>query len=155
MANIDKSLRRAEKAVATSNWAEAAKHYLQVVEVSEYPEALLFLSYSESNAGNYRLARTYALRAEAARPRLRSPVLVLRLLSRLRHFNETDALRRFITGSPFLREMDPKVLQAVSAQLSYIGEQEQAAQLLDQAVAMRPDVHELLLARAQINVFLG
>ena len=155
MANIEKLLRRAELAVTTSNWPEATKRYLQVVELSEHPEALLFLSYSESNAGNYRLARSYALRAEAARPRPRTATQVLRLLSRLRHFNETDALHRFMAGSAFLRDMDPKVLQVVSAQLSYIGEQEQAVRFLDRAIALRPEIHELLLARAQVNVFLG
>lgn len=153
MTNVNKLLREAEQAVALSKWPEATKKYEQVIRTTEHPDALLYLSYSESNAGNYRQARMYALRATAAKPR--NATAVVRLLSRLRHFNEADVLRRFVETSPFLQAMNPQVQQAVSAQLSYLGDQDQALQFLDRAIAGRPGLPPLLLARAQVNVFRG
>lgn len=153
MNNPIELLRYAEKAVAMANWPEARKRFLQVLDVSEHPDALLHLSYIESNAGNYRLARSYALRACAVRPR--APATVVRLLSRLRNFNEMGAIHQFIDQSPILLDLDPQGLQIVSAQLSYMGEQEGALRYLDKAVALRPEISQLLLARAQVKVFLG
>lgn len=146
-------LRHAEKAVAAANWPEARKRFLQVLEVVEHPDALLHLSYIESNADHYSLARAYALRACAQRPR--APATVVRLLNRLRNFNEMGAINWFIEQSPFLLDLDAQGLQVVSAQLSYMGEQKKAVQYLDRAIAQRPGVPQLLLARAQVKVFLG
>lgn len=153
MSNLIELLRSAEKAVAMADWPEATKRYGRVLEVAEHPDALLHLSYSELNAGRYRQARQFALRAAAAGPKTRASVL--RLLSRLRTFNESGAVHRFVRQSPFLLQMDPSVLMAVAAQLSYIGEHREALQFMDKAIALQRGMPLLLLARAQVNIFLG
>lgn len=153
MSNLLELLRSAEKAVAMADWPEATKRYGRVLEVAEHPDALLHLSYSELNAGRYRQARQFALRAAAAGPKTRASVL--RLLSRLRTFNESGAVHRFVRQSPFLRQMDPSVLMAVAAQLSYIGEHLEALQFMDKAIALQRGMPLPLLARAQVNIFLG
>ncbi|MFT4196328.1 MAG: sulfotransferase [Pseudoxanthomonas sp.] len=153
MSNVAELLRNAERAAVAKQWDQARDRFLQVLALEEHPSALLQLSYIESSAGHYRLAREYALRACKRTPT--SPQAIVWLLSRLRAFNETGELRAFVRRSPQLAALDPPKLQLVSAQLSYLGDQEGAASFLDLALGKAPGVPQLLLARAQVNVFRG
>lgn len=153
MSDVQSLMRAAEKSVATAQWADAKKKLLKVVEVEESPEALVLLSYAESNIGSYRQACDYALRAFRMSP-LKPPTL-LKVMNRLRNFNQSGALHELTTGVSDLDRLDPRMLHAIGAQLSYLGEQEPALGLLDRALSKQPANAPALLARAQINTFLG
>lgn len=143
----------AEKAAAAGNFTAAMRGFMQVVAQEENPDALIHLSHLESKEGHYRQAQEYALRALRARPK--SPVSNVRLLNRLRSFNQSLAIRDLVASTPQLLSLDPKGLQAVSSQLSYIGDQDGALAFLDKALSMQPANPAVLLARGQINTFLG
>lgn len=146
-------MRAAERALSLSDWGSARNLLLKIIETIDHPDALIHLSYLESKEGNYRLARDYALRAARRSPR--QPKTIARLLTRLRNFNESGALHDFVDRSPFLRDLDPQTLQIVSAQLSYIGLQEEAEMYLEKAIAKFSGSPHLHLARAQVRIFLG
>ena len=153
MADVTSMLRVGEQAVAGKNWALARQCFQQVLAVAEDPQALVHLSYLESMGGHYRAGLDYALRAFRVRPR--NPALLLKILNRLRNFNQTWAIRELIDQEPGISLLDPQVLHALSAQLSHIGDQTQARHFLDQALARKPESSPFLLARAQISIFLG
>lgn len=146
-------MRSAERAAAAGNFAAAKRDFLRVVAQEENPDALIHLSHIASKEGRYRQAQDYAMRGLRARPR--SAVSVVRLLNRLRSFNQTEAIRELVQASPQLMSLDPKGLQAVSSQLSYIGDQEGALAFLDRALSLQPSNPSVLLARGQVNTFLG
>lgn len=146
-------MRSAERAVASGNFKAAKRDFLLVVQSNENPEALIHLSHLESKEGNYRKAREYTQRALRARPT--SPVSNVRLLNRLRSFNQSAAIRDLVASTPQLMSLDPKGLQAVSAQLSYVGDQQGALVFLDRALSLQPTNPAVLLARGQVNTFLG
>ena len=154
MSDVSSLLRAGEQAVATRNVDQARKRFAQVLELEEHPGALVHLSYLESHAGHYRKGHDYALRA--FRTSGHDPALALRIINRLRNFNLTGAIRDYVARSPQLAGMsDPKMLHGVAAQLSYIGEQQWAIDFLDAALRRHPANPAVLLARAQINTFLG
>ncbi len=153
MADVSSMLRAGEQAVASRNWVLARKCFQDVLAVTEHPDALLHLSYLESMGGHYRAGLDYALRAFHVRPR--NPASLLKILNRLRNFNQTWAIRELIDQEPGLSLLDAKALHAVSAQLSYIGDQEQAKRFLTLALSRQPANPPVLLARAQISTFLG
>lgn len=153
MADVTAMLRAGEQAVASKNWPLARQRFKDVLAVAEHPDALVHLSYLESIGGQYRAGLDYALRAFRVRPR--NPASLLKILNRLRNFNQTWAIRELIDQEPGLGLLEPKALHAVSAQLSYIGDQEQARHFLTLALARQPANPPVLLARGQINTFLG
>lgn len=146
-------LRAGERAAASGNFKAAKRDFMRVVAGEENPDALIHLSHLESKDGNYRLAQEYALRALRARPS--SPVSNVRLLNRLRSFNQSLPIRELVESTPQLMSLDPKGLQAVSSQLSYTGDQQGALVFLDKALSLQPANPAVLLARGQINTFLG
>lgn len=134
--------------------AGATTQYRKVLETAENAEALLHLSNVEARSGNYRKGRDYALRALPAAAG--NPALAPSVLLSLRHFEETGALHRYINESRFLHGMaDPRTLQLVSAQLSWMGDQAQAIEFVSQAIRWAPHMASLRLARAQMQIFLG
>lgn len=152
MNDVARLMQAAERAAATGNFNEARKGFLRVLETGEHAEALVHLSYIESKIGSYRSACDYALRAYAL-PAL-SPALMVKVLNRLRNFNQTWALHELIPRFEAHR-LDPRQLHAVAAQASYLGDQQRALDLLDLALSRQPANAPVLLARAQINTFLG
>lgn len=153
MADVTSMLRAGEQAAAGKNWAMARQRFKQVLDVAEHPDALINLSYLESKDGHYQAGLEYALRAFRVRPR--QPASLLKILNRLRNFNQTWAIRELIDQEPGLGLLDPRGLHAVSAQLSYIGDQERAHHFLSLALARQRANPPVLLARAQISTFLG
>ena len=152
MNDVARLMQAAERAAATGNFNEARKGFLRVLETGEHAEALVHLSYVESKIGRYRTACDYALRAYAL-PGL-SPALMVKVLNRLRNFNQTWALDELIPCFEPQR-LDARQLHAVAAQASYLGDQQRALDLLDIALSRQPANAPVLLARAQINTFLG
>lgn len=152
MNDVARLMQAAERAATTGNFNEARKGFLRVLETGEHAEALVHLSYIESKIGSYRSACDYALRAYAL-PAL-SPALMVKVLNRLRNFNQTWALHELIPRFEAHR-LDPRQLHAVAAQASYLGDQQRALDLLDLALSRQPANAPVLLARAQINTFLG
>jgi tetratricopeptide (TPR) repeat protein len=147
-------LSRARRAISARDIAGATTHYRKLLEVDESAEALLHLSNVEAHADHYRLGRDYALRALPAAAG--NPALAPSMLMCLRHFEETGALRRYIDQSTFLRGMaDPRTLQLVSAQLSWMGDQAGAIEFASLAIGWAPNMGSLRLARAQMELFLG
>lgn len=138
-------LRAGERAAASGNFKAAKRDFMRVVAGEENPDALIHLSHLESKDGNYRLAQEYALRALRARPS--SPVSNVRLLNRLRSFNQSLPIRELVESTPQLMSLDPKGLQAVSSQLSYTGDQQGALVFLDKALSLQPANPAVLLAR--------
>jgi tetratricopeptide (TPR) repeat protein len=154
MADVDLMVSRARQLLAARDMAGATAQYRKVLESGENAEALLHLSNAEARAGNYRKGRDYALRALPVAAG--NPALAPSVLLSLRHFEETGALRGYIDRSGFLRAMaDPRTLQLVSAQLSWMGDQAQAIEFISQAIRWAPHMTSLRLARAQMQIFLG
>jgi tetratricopeptide (TPR) repeat protein len=121
--------------------------------VPEHPETLLRLSYLESLAGHYRLARDYTLRASAAHPR--SSIASQELLRRLRTFNEMAAIQAYIDGLPPLRDVGIPLLLTIAAQLSFLNQQESSLELLDEAKRADPGYPPTLISRGQVLTYLG
>lgn len=154
MSTVDELVSKARRSVAARDMAGAASLYRKVLELTENPEALLHLSHTEARTGSYRKARDYAVRALAAGAD--KPGLAPSLLLSLRHFHESEALRRYIDQAAFLRSMpDHKTLQLVSAQLSWLGDQDQAVEFIDRALKLVPEATPYRLARAQMHLFAG
>lgn len=151
--NVTSLLRAGQQAVKSGRTEEAAHHFQAVLKMGEHAEALVYMSYVSSKLDRYRDGLSYALRLYQQRPR--DPRIGLQLLNRLRNFNQTWAIRDYVEKSPWLMGLDPRGLHAVSAHLSYIGEQEWAIRFLDKALRLQPRMPQLLLARGQILTFLG
>jgi len=154
MPDIQEMLSRARQAMGARDIAGATTHYRKVLESAENAEALLHLSNTQARSGHYREGRDYALRALDAAAG--NPALAPSVLLCLRHFEESGAMRRYIDESDFLRGMaDPRTLQLVSAQLSWMGEQGEAIEFISNAIRWDPQMASLRLARAQMEIFIG
>lgn len=154
MAKLSDILKAAEGYIATGD-RDAARRLLQKVleAVPEQPQTLLRLSYLESLDGRYRLAHEYALRASAARPR--DPAVAHDLLRRLRTFNETAELRRYVAALPSPAELRIPLLLTLAAQWSYLNDQDTALRYLDEARRGDPDHPPTLVSRGQVLTYLG
>jgi len=111
------------------------------------------LSYLHSLEGRYRIAREYALRAAALKPR--DVEIVRELVARLRTFNAAGALDALVRAQGPLDRVPIPVLLACAAQYSYLNEQERALALLDEAKRGDPDFPPMRLVRSQVLVYLG
>ena len=144
----------AQQQFLRKDWPGARRTLLAILEIQPaHPAALLHLSYVESYLGHYRAARECALRAQ--RVEVRHPELLMDLLSRLRTFNETEALFRRIGQLPPLSQVGIPVLLTIAAQLSYLNQQERALPFLAEARKGDPDYPPMLLASAQVLIYLG
>ncbi|MFT3761037.1 MAG: sulfotransferase [Pseudoxanthomonas sp.] len=144
---------QAEAFAARSQWDQAiACHESILAQHPDEAHTLVQLSYVHSLAGHYRLARAYALRANAARPA--DPQALKELAARLRTFNEVPALLDCIGRTPASATPIPLLLW-YAAQLSHLNEQERALALLDEAKRGDPQYPATRIARAQVLTYLG
>jgi len=154
MPDIQQMLSLARQAMGAKDIAGATAQYRKVLESAENAEALLHLSNTEARSGHYREGRDYALRA--LRAAVGNPALTPSVLLCLRHFEEAGPLHKYIEQSDFLHGMaDPRTLQLVSAQLSWMGDQTQAIEFISSAIRWDPQMAFLRLARAQMEIFMG
>lgn len=146
--------RAAQQQFLRKDWP-AARRTLQAIVATEpaHAAALLQLSYVESHLGHYRAARACALRARQAG--VRHPQLVVDLLARLRTFNEAELLFATLQALPPPSQLSIALLLSIAAQLSYLNLQEQALPYLAQARNADPDYPPMLLASAQVLIYLG
>ncbi|MET1160976.1 MAG: sulfotransferase [Pseudoxanthomonas sp.] len=154
-AELSQSLwQRAELHASRKEWPDAAACFRSLLAMHPGDaKVLVQLSYIESLAGHYRMARDYALRAHASRPR--DADTIKELIARLRTFNETAALNECIDRLQPLSAVSIPLLIAFAAQLSNLNEQERALVLLDEAKRGDPGYPPVLLARGQVLTYLG
>jgi tetratricopeptide (TPR) repeat protein len=146
--------RQAESHAGNREWAEAAACFKAILATSpEDPKVLVQLSYVESLAGHYRMAREYLLRASRAKPR--DPETARELVSRLRTFNEAEALQGYVDSIKPLQRIPIPLLLAIAAQYSYLNEQSRALELLDEAKRGDPEYPPTLMSRGQVLMYLG
>ena len=146
--------RAAQQQFLRKDWP-AARRTLQAILAIEpgHAAALLQLSYVESHLGHYRTARSCALRARQVG--VRHPQLLIDLLARLRTFNEAGLVFATLDTLPPPAQLEIPVLLSIAAQLSYLNLQEQALPYLEEARAGDPDYPPMLLAAAQVSIYLG
>jgi tetratricopeptide (TPR) repeat protein len=145
----------AEQQFLNRDWPAARESYRAIVAAeSGHFAAWLQLSYVESYLGHYRSARDCALRVFNMGVPLPDR-LMMDLVSRLRTFNEAGAIQQCLVRLPPLRQVSIPLLLTFAAQLSYLNQQERALELLDEARAGDPDYPPMLLACAQVLVYLG
>lgn len=145
---------QAEAYAAQRQWSKGIAVYQVLLD--EFPQdahALLQLSYLYSLDGHYRIARDYALRAHAAEPS--HPRIVAELISRLRTFNEGEALLGCLQRLGPASRLPIPLLLAFAAQLTYLNLPELALELLDEAKRADPDYPPALLSRGHVLIFLG
>ncbi|MET0717045.1 MAG: sulfotransferase [Pseudoxanthomonas sp.] len=146
--------RQAEAHASRKEWPAAAACFQSLLAMHPGDaKVLVQLSYIESLAGHYRMARDYALRAHASGPR--DAETIKELIARLRTFNETAALNQCIDRLQPLSAVSIPLLIAFAAQLSNLNEQARALVLLDEAKRGDPGYPPVLLARGQVRTYLG
>jgi tetratricopeptide (TPR) repeat protein len=156
MSEIDAMLAQARSLVAAKDMAGSAQLYRELLKSGDNAEALLHLSKVEADTGSYRLARDYAMRALTLPSALNTPMLAPGLLLCLRHFNESGAMRRYLDGAGFLRGVaDARTLRLVSAQLSWLGDQDAALEFINLSIGLMPTAITLRLSRIQIQIYRG
>jgi tetratricopeptide (TPR) repeat protein len=156
MSANDELLAQARRLMAARDMAGSTRLYRKILESGDNAEALLHLSNMEAGTGSYRLAHDYAMRALAMPTALTMPSLAPSLLLCLRHFNESGAMRRYLDGADFLSGMtDARTLQLVSAQLSWLGDQDAAVEFVSLSIRLMPTMTSLYLSRAQMQIFRG
>lgn len=143
----------ADQYIDARNMDGARQVLLRIVEAGPDAEAYVKLSYLESACSNHVLANRYASEALALQPT--DPQTSLRLMNRLRHFNESEALHDYISRSPHLRSGGPQLVNAVAAHLSSLEEHHRARDAFDALVRLQPRNPRAYVARAQIHMFLG
>lgn len=144
----------AQQQFARKDWPGARRSLLSILSIQpEHAAALLHLSYVESYLGHYRAARECALRARHLE--VRHPELLMDLFSRLRTFNEAEAFFSRLQSLPPLSQVGIPVLLTIAAQLSYLNLQERALPFLAEARKGDPDFPPMLLASAQVLIYLG
>lgn len=151
----DPALRQVAEAHASrGEWAQSLAAFQELLRRRPGDaDILLQLSYVSSLAGDYRQARDFAVRAAGTAPS--DPRQVLELIARLRTFNEAPALLACLDRQLQSARMPQALLVGFAAQLSYLGEQSRALELLDVARQREPDNASILLARSQVLAYLG
>jgi tetratricopeptide (TPR) repeat protein len=152
--NPDPLWRQAETYASHHEWERAIACFKALHErMPDEPRVLVRLSHIESLAGHYRSARDYALRACQLRPH--DPATARELASRLRTFNEAQALNNYVTALGPIGRMPIPLLLTCAAQYTYLNQPSLALRLLDEAKQADPDYPPTLLARGQALVYLG
>lgn len=146
---------RALRHADNREWEEAKACFNAILaQRPDDPAVLTQLSYLHSLGGQYRSARTAALRASTSTMPM-PPQVLTKLLPRLRTFNEAAAFHRLLDRlGPPSRMPIPQLL-ACAAQLSYFNQQEQALEFLDEARRADPDYPATLMSRAQVLTYLA
>lgn len=142
---------RAELQLAAGNWDAARALWLEALAlVPDSAEAMLELSYVESLAGRYRIARDWTLRAVQARPR--SVEGLAMLVQRLRTFNDVPVLRGIAGGLVANPGVPHGLLVECARQLSNLNDFTLALQCAEAAVARAPVDPAARMVRAQLLV---
>lgn len=140
---------RAVLQMEAGNWDAARAQWLDALAVApDSAEVMLELSYVESLAGHYRIAREWTLRAVQAGSR--SPDAALSLVQRLRTFNEVPLLRGIVATLLENREAPPGLLVECARQLSNLNDFDMALRCAMAAVAKAPADLSARLVRGQL-----
>jgi len=146
--------RQGEGLAASKRWPEAISAFEELHRLDPGNSGVLLqLSYVNSLAGNYRLARQYALRAHQGKPT--DPKVIVELVSRLRTFNEPAAVLENVRRLGSLSRVSIPVLLQLAQRLSFLGMQSEALRFLDEARRGDPWYPPTLAARGQVLTYLG
>jgi tetratricopeptide (TPR) repeat protein len=143
----------ADRLIAARDLESARRVLSKILSLREDASAYVKLSYLESACSNHALANRHAVVACDLHPT--DPETSLRLMNRLRHFNESGALNSYISRSTHLDKLGPQGLHSVAAHLSFLEEHRRSLEFFDRLLHMQPTNHAALLARGQIHMFLG
>ena len=136
------------------NWDAAREHWLSALAlVPDSAEVMLELSYTESSADQYRVARDWALRAAKAPPR--SIDAVMTLMQRLRTFNEVPTLRGIAAALSGRQQAPTALLVECARHLSNLNDFDVALRCAQAAVARAPADWSARLVRGQLLANYG
>jgi tetratricopeptide (TPR) repeat protein len=136
------------------NWDAAREHWLSALAlVPDSAEVMLELSYTESSADQYRVARDWALRAAKAPPR--SIDAVMTLMQRLRTFNEVPTLRGIAAALSGRQQAPTALLVECARHLSNLNDFDVALRCAQAAVAKAPADWSARLVRGQLLANYG
>lgn len=145
---------RAGRQLEAGNWSAARAEWLGALHLDPASaEVMLELSYVESLAGHYRLARDWTLRAAQSGPHAADTVLSL--VNRLRTFNEVPVLRGLIAPLLDARRSPQGLLVECARQLSNLNDFGLALQFAQAATANAPGDLAARLVRGQLLSQLG
>lgn len=147
-------LARIRRFIASGNLVEARKQNDSlIVDFPSNVGGYIQRSRIESIDDNYRLAKSYALKAFQAGAEEKRDMI--NLLRRLKTFGLIKELNSAITGlqAPLLR--DPEVLNLACLFLNALNEPERALTYVEIGLAHEPDSVPLQLSRGQTLVYLG
>lgn len=145
---------RAVRQTETGNWDAARTDWLSALAIAPDPAAVMLeLSYLESFAGHYRIARDWTLRAVQAGPR--SIDAALSIVHRLRTFNEVPILRGIVAGLLNNQRTPHGLLVECARQLSNLNDFGLALQCAEMAKAREPDDVSVRLVRGQLLAHHG
>jgi len=145
----------AEQLMQAGDWSLARDAWLGALEIApDQAQVMLELSYLESLAGNYRLARDWALRAARSRPRCVEGMVSL--VHRLRTFNEVAVLRGIALGLLDMKGAGPlRVLVECASQLSNLNDFDLALRCAEAAVDASAEDLPARLVRGQMLAHFG
>jgi tetratricopeptide (TPR) repeat protein len=153
-AEIAKLRAQAEALAGERRFDDAIACFLRILALQpNNAGALLQVSYLHSLAGRYRQAHRYTMMAHAARPTAAEDVV--ELVSRLRTFNEPQAMLDTIRRMGPLRSISIPVLLQLAQRLSFVNLQDEAMRFLDEARRADPAFPPTLAARGQVLTYLG
>lgn len=145
---------RARRQLEAGNWDAARAEWSAALAIAPDPgQVMLELSYVESLAGNYRVARDWALRAAAAEPHLIEDRVSL--VQRLRTFNDVPVLRRLVAHWLSDAPTATRLLVECARQLSNLSDFEPARQCAELAAATAPADLSVRLVRGQLRAHHG
>lgn len=145
---------RAVRQTDEGNWDAARTDWLSALAIAPDPTAVMLeLSYLESFAGHYRIARDWTLRAVQAGPR--SVDAVLSIVHRLRTFNEVPILRGIVAGLLSNQRTPHGLLVECARQLSNLNDFGLALQCAEVAKARAPADLSVRLVRGQLLAHHG
>ena len=131
------------------NWEAARSHWMDALALAADPaEVMLELSYVESLAGHFRVAREWTLRAVQAGPG--SIDAVFSLVQRLRTFNEVPILRGVVAALLGNQRTPHELLVECARQLSNLNDFGMALRCAEAAMAKAPADWNARLVRGQL-----
>lgn len=140
---------RAALQMEVGNWDAARAHWMDALALAPDPaEVMLELSYVESLAGHFRIAREWTLRAVQTGPR--SIDAVLSLVHRLRTFNEIPMLRGIVAALLGNPRAPHELLVECARQLSNLNDFGMALKCAEAAMAKAPADWSARLVRGQL-----
>src|SRR5580765_3213498 len=154
METYEARFREAEAAFTRQDWATANLHLQHAIAIDPGRCAAHVLSsYADSYLGHYRSARTHALAAAGCRQE--DLENTRDVMSRLRTFNEAEALLRFVDRLGPPSRLPIRLLLECANQLSLLNLQEQARVYLEEAYRADPLYPPTLVSLGQVLLYLG